>query len=101
MSAQANVPASIPALHWAAQRPDLHDDKLTARFGKWSLWLSGEAQPTLRQLEKFVRLTHTAIGYFFLPEAPVLALPMLDFRRLGVGKIAIFYEAARDLGVTG
>ncbi|EQD78731.1 hypothetical protein B1A_02110, partial [mine drainage metagenome] len=37
----------------------------------WPLWLSREAQPTLRQLEDFARLTHTAIGYFFLPQPPV------------------------------
>lgn len=80
MSAQAHVPASIPVLRWAAERAALHDDDLTIRFGKWPLWLSGEAQPTLRQLENFARLTHTAIGYFFLPEPPVLALPVPDFR---------------------
>lgn len=82
MSNQANVPASIPVLRWAAQRAGLHDDDLTARFRKWPLWLSGEAQPTLRQLENFARLTHTAIGYFFLPEPPVLTLPVPDFRTL-------------------
>lgn len=82
MSNQARVPASISVLRWAAERAGLHDDNLTERFGKWPLWLSGEAQPTLRQLEDFARLTHTAIGYFFLPEPPVLALPVPDFRTL-------------------
>jgi Zn-dependent peptidase ImmA (M78 family) len=74
------VTASIPVLRWAAQRARLHDDDLMARFCKWPLWLSGEAQPTLKQLENFARLTHTAIGYFFLPEPPALALPVPDFR---------------------
>lgn len=74
------VAASIPVLLWAAQRARLHDDDLTTRFPRWSLWLSGEAQPTLRQLEEFARLTHTAIGYFFLPEPPALALPVPDLR---------------------
>jgi Zn-dependent peptidase ImmA (M78 family) len=76
------VAASIPVLRWAAQRAGLHDGDLAARFRKWPLWLSGEAQPTLRQLEDFARFTHTAIGYFFLPEPPVLALPVPDFRTL-------------------
>lgn len=76
------VPASVPVLRWAAQRARLHDDDLIGRFRKWPLWLSGEVQPTLKQLENFARLTHTAIGYFFLPEPPALALPVPDFRTL-------------------
>jgi hypothetical protein len=70
------VAASIPVLRWAAQRTRLHDDDLTARFPKWPLWLNGEAQPTLKQLEDFARLTHTAFGYFFLPQPPTLVLPV-------------------------
>lgn len=76
------VPASIPVLRWAADRAWLTDSTLAKRFSKWLLWLSGEAQPTLRQLENFARLTHTPIGYFFLPEPPELALPVPDFRTL-------------------
>jgi len=76
------IAASIPVLRWAAQRARLHDGDLTARFRKWPLWLSGEAQPTLKQLEDFARLTHTAFGYFFLPQPPALALPVPDFRTL-------------------
>lgn len=76
----SGIAASIPVLRWAAQRERLHDEELTQRFPKWPLWLSGDAQPTLRQLENFARLTHTAIGYFFLPEPPALALPVPDFR---------------------
>lgn len=74
------VPASIPVLRWAATRARLDEPAVERRFHKWPLWLSGEAQPTLRQLENFARLTHTPIGYFFLPEPPQLALPVPDFR---------------------
>jgi len=76
------VAASVPVLRWAAQRARLDEGDLVARFNKWPLWLSGEAQPTLKQLEDFARLTHTAIGYFFLPQPPALALPVPDFRVL-------------------
>ena len=76
------VAASVPVLRWAAQRARLHDDDLAARFNKWPLWLSGKAQPTLKQLENFARLTHTAFGYFFLSQPPTLALPVPDFRTL-------------------
>jgi len=74
------IAASIPVLRWAAERARLHDSELAARFHKWPLWLSGEAQPTLKQLEDFAHLTHTAFGYFFLPQPPALALPVPDFR---------------------
>ncbi len=76
----STIAASIPVLRWAAGRARLDDAKLSARFSKWQQWLSGEAQPTIKQLEDFARLTHTAFGYFFLPQPPVLTLPVPDFR---------------------
>lgn len=76
------IPASSPVLEWAARRARLDESRLMARFPKWPLWVRGEAQPTLKQLEAFARLTHTAIGYFFLPQPPALALPVPDFRTL-------------------
>ncbi|HET7674085.1 MAG TPA: ImmA/IrrE family metallo-endopeptidase [Gammaproteobacteria bacterium] len=76
------VAASIPVLRWAAQRARLDDEALAGHYPKWLLWLSGEAQPTLRQLEDFARRTHTALGYFFLPRPPDLQLPVPDFRTL-------------------
>lgn len=76
----STVPASIPVLRWAAGRARIAEAALAKRFRKWSLWLSGEAQPTLKQLEEFARLTHTPIGYFFLPQPPDLRLPIPDFR---------------------
>lgn len=76
------VKASASVLRWAARRARLHDDDLSARFSKWAGWLNGEAQPTLRQLEDFARLSHTPIGFFFLPEPPTLSLPVPDFRTL-------------------
>ena len=88
------VAASVPVLRWAAQRARLNDDALVARFKKWPLWLSGEARPTLKQLEDYARLTHTAIGYFFLPQPPALALPVPDFRTL---RDEAFAEPSSDL----
>ena len=83
-----NVAASVPVLRWAATRARLSDEKLSQKFGKWAAWLTGDAQPTLRQLEDFARLTHTAIGYFFLPEPPALNLPVPDFRTVGDRAVA-------------
>lgn len=76
------IAASVPVLRWAAQRARLHDDDLVTRFRKWPLWLSGEARPTLKQLEDFARMTHTAFGYFFLSQPVAVALPVPDFRTL-------------------
>jgi Zn-dependent peptidase ImmA (M78 family) len=76
----ATIAASVPVLRWAAERARLHDDDLIEHFPKWPLWLSEEARPTLRQLEDFARLTHTAFGYFFLPAPPAATLPVPDFR---------------------
>lgn len=77
-----SVPASAEVLRWAASRARLDELAIERRFRKWPLWVSGEAQPTLRQLESFARLTHTPIGYFFLAEPPKLRLPVPDFRSL-------------------
>lgn len=76
----STVPASIPVLRWAAERAGLSDESLTSRFPRWRLWLEGEAQPTLRQLEKLANITHTSFGYFFLAEPPQLDLPIPDYR---------------------
>ena len=78
----SGVAASVPVLRWAAQRAGLGYSDLCKRFHKWPSWLSGEANPTLKQLEDFAQLTHTAFGYFFLLQPPVLALPVPDFRTL-------------------
>ncbi|MCA9833308.1 MAG: ImmA/IrrE family metallo-endopeptidase [Thermomicrobiales bacterium] len=82
------VPASIPVLTWAAERSGLADEQLLSRFSKWQKWLDGEANPTMRQLETFASLTHTPIGYFFLPEPPEISLPVPDFRTFRDSDIA-------------
>ncbi len=69
-------------LNWALVRAGLHADGLFKQFPKINDWLQGEVQPTMKQLEDFARKTHTAIGYFFLPEPPVETLPIPDFRTL-------------------
>ena len=74
------VPVNPELLHWALQRSGRTADELSGRFSKLGDWLAGEAQPTLKQLEAFARATHTAIGYFFLPEPPEERLPIRDFR---------------------
>ncbi|HEU0195990.1 MAG TPA: ImmA/IrrE family metallo-endopeptidase [Nevskiaceae bacterium] len=90
----ATIAASVPVLRWAAQRARVRDEDLVKRFPKWPLWLSAEAQPTLRQLVDFARLTHTAFGYFFLPVPPEPTLPVPDFRTV---RDALLAEPSSEL----
>lgn len=70
-------------LRWARERAGLTPDDLAGAFPKLGLWESRDAQPTLKQLERFARATHAPVGYFFLQEPPVETLPIPDFRTIG------------------
>jgi Zn-dependent peptidase ImmA (M78 family)/transcriptional regulator with XRE-family HTH domain len=70
-------------LRWARERAGLTPDDLAGAFPKLRLWESREAQPTLKQLERFARVTHAPVGYLFLQEPPVETLPIPDFRTVG------------------
>ena len=76
------VAVSPKLLNWALNRARLNVEGLSTDFPKIQEWLRGEAQPTMKQLERFAKKTHAAIGYFFLPEPPVEILPIHDFRRM-------------------
>jgi len=67
-------------LLWACERAGYEPEDLAGRLRQLAGWISGEKQPTMRQLEKFARLTHTPIGFLFLPEPPDEPLPVPDFR---------------------
>ena len=68
---------------WARDRAGLTDDALTRKFPRFPAWLTGEVQPTLRQIEALARKTSTPLGYFFLSEPPEDRLPIPDFRTVG------------------
>lgn len=70
-------------LQWAGQRAGLDAGDLLPKFPKLPDWLEGNLAPTLKQLEAFASATHTPIGFFFLPKAPEIALPIPDFRTMG------------------
>ncbi len=72
---------------WARIRADIQPDSLAQRFPKYREWESGDAQPTLKQLEAFAKKTHAPIGYFFLSEPPNEPFPIPDFRTIGSSPI--------------
>jgi transcriptional regulator with XRE-family HTH domain len=67
-------------LRSARERAGMSVFELGKRFPKLVLWERGEARPTLKQLEEFAKITHTPIGFLFLPEPPEERLPIRDLR---------------------
>jgi len=73
------VSVSPDVLLWALDRaPD--PDAVATAFPGVGRWVSGEAEPTVKQLHDFATRTGTAYGYFFLPTPPAIELPIEDFR---------------------
>ena len=73
---------------WARERSRIEPLDLVARFPQLPAWENAEAQPTLKQLESYARVTHAPIGFFFLPAPPQEPLPIPDFRTVAARPIA-------------
>ena len=74
------VPVQPDLLRWARERSGRDATSLLKPFPKLEAWERGELQPTLKQLERFAKATHTPVGYLFLQEPPVERVPIPDFR---------------------
>ena len=74
------VPVPPRMLRWACERAGYDVSGLAGRMPQLEAWVRQERQPTLKQLEKLANLTHTPLGYFFLPEPPEERLPVPDYR---------------------
>src|SRR5271157_954454 len=69
-------------LSWACERSGIDFFTLKHRFPKLPDWENGNIKPTLKQIERFAKVTHTPVGYFFLEEPPVESIPIPDFRTI-------------------
>lgn len=69
-------------VRWALDRSGLTAEGLRSKLKDIDAWVAGTRGPTLSQLQDFAHRTHTPLGYFFLSEPPVEALPIPDFRTL-------------------
>jgi Zn-dependent peptidase ImmA (M78 family) len=74
------VPVKPELLRWARNRASRDVASLSKPFPKLEAWERGEVQPTLKQLERFAKATHTPVGYLFLDEPPEEQVPIPDFR---------------------
>jgi len=70
-------------LRWARERAGRSAESLARKFPKIGQWERGEAHPTMKQLETFAKATFVPVGYLFLREPPVEAVPIPDLRTIG------------------
>ena len=75
---RVDVPPEM--LRWACRRAGYDVGDLAARVPQLQAWVRRERLPTLKQLEKLAKVTHTPLGYLFLPEPPEERLPVPDYR---------------------
>lgn len=69
-------------LRWACDRTRLDPLEIEDRFPQYAAWERGEKQPTLNQLERFAKATHTPIGFLLLEKPPEEEVPIPDFRTM-------------------
>lgn len=81
MSTHVAVTQSV--LAWALQRADRSYEETVKKFPKLGDWMSGDALPSLRELEKFASFTHVSLGALIMPGPPDEALPIADMRTRG------------------
>jgi len=84
-------------LAWARTRSGIADEDWDRRFPRVESWMAGETIPTLKQLEDFARKTHTPVGFLFLDEPPVEAVPIPDFRTVGDRPVGAGEVVSADL----
>ena len=67
-------------LRWACERAGHDIQVLAERIPHLPAWIRQDKKPTLKQLERLAKATHTPLGYLFLSSPPDERLPVPDFR---------------------
>jgi Zn-dependent peptidase ImmA (M78 family) len=67
-------------LDWLVDRSGKAPDEFARKYAKWDAWLSGDADPTMRQAEELAKTAGVPFGYLLLQSPPDLDLPVPDFR---------------------
>lgn len=78
MSSEVNINSDI--LTWAIARAGYKLSEFALKIPKVEQWISGEKNPTVKQLEDFSKKVHLPFGYLFLAEPPIENLPIPFFR---------------------
>lgn len=73
------VPVEPTVLEWAIKRSQ-REEYLREKIPNLDAWLSGDLQPTWRQLQDFAKKAYVAEGYLFLKAPPKESPPIADFR---------------------
>lgn len=79
----SRVDVKEPVLQWALKRANLTAEGLQKKYPKIQEWITGESNPTLRQLDSLAKTTKTPLGFLFLNEPPEIQLPIPHFRTVG------------------
>ncbi len=76
------IRVSVPPkmLRWACERAGRDVADVAEQVPQLWAWVRRERQPTLKQLERLAKVTHTPFGYLFLSEPLDERLPVPDFR---------------------
>lgn len=67
-------------LEWACQRSGISREQIEKSFPKYSQWLDGTKNPTVRQLRMFAEKMHVSVFDLFRGSIPNYELQIADFR---------------------
>lgn len=97
--ARQYVNISKDMYQWAIKRAGYKEDEFMMTHPKYAAYITGEKQPTVRQIEEFAKTVHVPLGYLLLPYPPIETTPIPMFRgKAGIGKFDLnVYQTILDI----